>query len=129
MPRHNPPKQPGVAARFIPRDRALNLAENARVVLERRYLAKDDAGTPIETPEQLFRRVADNIAQAEALYGQHATGNKQQGAVAGSSSRRRPALSSADGEEAPNAGSPSPRRERGLGGEEAVPRGWEARIA
>ena len=46
----------------------LLLAENARVVLERRYLAKDDAGQPIETPEQLFRRVADNIAQAERLY-------------------------------------------------------------
>jgi ribonucleoside-diphosphate reductase alpha chain len=46
----------------------LNLAENARVVLERRYLAKDDSGTPIETPEQLFRRVAENIAQAEEHY-------------------------------------------------------------
>ncbi len=46
----------------------LLLAENARVVLERRYLAKDDTGQPIETPEQLFRRVANNIAQAERLY-------------------------------------------------------------
>jgi len=47
----------------------LELSENARIVLERRYLAKDDEGNVIETPEQLFRRVAGNIAQAEARYG------------------------------------------------------------
>ena len=35
---------------------------NARIVLERRYLAKDDNGNLAETPEQLFRRVADNLA-------------------------------------------------------------------
>ena len=51
-----------------PASKALKLSDNARVVLERRYLAKDDAGNPIETPEQLFRRVADNIAQAEEAY-------------------------------------------------------------
>jgi len=50
-------------------DAPLKLAENARIVLERRYLAKDDAGNLIETPEQLFRRVAHNLAQAERLYG------------------------------------------------------------
>jgi ribonucleoside-diphosphate reductase alpha chain len=44
------------------------LAENARVVLERRYLAKDDTGKPVETPEQLISRVAHNIAQAEPGY-------------------------------------------------------------
>jgi ribonucleoside-diphosphate reductase alpha chain len=38
------------------------------VVLERRYLAKDSAGAPAETPGQMFRRVAHNIAQAERLY-------------------------------------------------------------
>jgi ribonucleoside-diphosphate reductase alpha chain len=47
----------------------LQLSDNARVVLERRYLARDDAGQLLETPEQLFRRVAHNVAQAEALYG------------------------------------------------------------
>src|SRR3990172_1151294 len=47
---------------------ALQLSDNARVVLERRYLAKDDAGRPVETPEEMFRRVAHNIAQAELLY-------------------------------------------------------------
>ncbi|MCH8346549.1 MAG: adenosylcobalamin-dependent ribonucleoside-diphosphate reductase, partial [Chloroflexi bacterium] len=44
------------------------LADNARVVLERRYLAKDSEGRPVETPEEMFRRVAHNIAQAELLY-------------------------------------------------------------
>jgi ribonucleoside-diphosphate reductase alpha chain len=44
---------------------SLQLSDNARVVLERRYLAKDDGGNPIETPEGLLRRVAHNIAQAE----------------------------------------------------------------
>jgi ribonucleoside-diphosphate reductase alpha chain len=44
------------------------LSDNARLVLERRYLARDDSGAPVETPEQLFRRVAHNIAQAEAGY-------------------------------------------------------------
>ena len=44
------------------------LSENARLVLERRYLARDDRGQPLETPEQLFARVAHNIAQAEVIY-------------------------------------------------------------
>ncbi|TET95393.1 MAG: adenosylcobalamin-dependent ribonucleoside-diphosphate reductase, partial [Dehalococcoidia bacterium] len=44
------------------------LSDNARVVLERRYLAKDAEGRPTETPEEMFRRVAHNIAQAELLY-------------------------------------------------------------
>jgi len=47
----------------------LNLSENARIVLERRYLAKDDSGDLSETPEELFRRVARNLAQAERRYG------------------------------------------------------------
>jgi ribonucleoside-diphosphate reductase alpha chain len=38
-------------------------------VLERRYLAKDPAGRLSETPEQLFRRVAHNVALAEERYG------------------------------------------------------------
>ena len=44
------------------------LSDNARLVLERRYLARDDHGHPLETPEQLFARVARNIAQAELIY-------------------------------------------------------------
>jgi ribonucleoside-diphosphate reductase alpha chain len=47
----------------------VELAENARTVLERRYLAKDSQGEIVETPEGLFRRVAHNLAQAELNYG------------------------------------------------------------
>jgi ribonucleoside-diphosphate reductase alpha chain len=47
----------------------LPLAANARVVLERRYLARDERGRLIEKPEDLFRRVAHNIALAEKSYG------------------------------------------------------------
>ncbi|HXH22757.1 MAG TPA: vitamin B12-dependent ribonucleotide reductase [Dehalococcoidia bacterium] len=46
----------------------MRLSDNARTVLERRYLAKDESGRVIETPEDLFRRVAANIAQAERQY-------------------------------------------------------------
>ena len=41
------------------------LSENARAVLERRYLLRDDAGTLLEGPEELFRRVARAVARAE----------------------------------------------------------------
>jgi len=44
------------------------LSSNALTVLRRRYLPKNAAGKPIETPDRLFRRVADNIAEAERLY-------------------------------------------------------------
>ncbi|MEE8483237.1 MAG: vitamin B12-dependent ribonucleotide reductase [Nitrospinota bacterium] len=44
------------------------LAENAIKVLERRYLAKDENGHVIESPTQMFRRVARNIAQPDAIY-------------------------------------------------------------
>lgn len=49
--------------------RRLQLGENARVVLERRYLVKDADGNVIEQPEDLFARVAGNIAEAERLHG------------------------------------------------------------
>lgn len=45
------------------------LSENARVVLVKRYLKRDAEGEPLEGPEDLFRRVADNIAQAEEKFG------------------------------------------------------------
>lgn len=39
-------------------------------ILPARYLRKDDNGDIIETPEQMFERVADNVATAEYLYAQ-----------------------------------------------------------
>ncbi len=47
----------------------LKLGNNAIEVLKRRYLKKDEEGKIIETPEELFRRVATAIAQIDALYG------------------------------------------------------------
>ncbi len=40
----------------------LQLTENSLTVLRRRYLAKDDKGRVIETPEHLFVRVAKSVA-------------------------------------------------------------------
>jgi ribonucleoside-diphosphate reductase alpha chain len=45
------------------------LSENAMKVLQSRYLIKDHEGKCIETPAQLFSRVASLIAEAEARYG------------------------------------------------------------
>ena len=42
---------------------------NSRAVLERRYLAKDREGNVLEDPDQMFHRVAHNLAQADRLYG------------------------------------------------------------
>src|SRR5687768_16997027 len=55
---------------ILPDDLPLaDLSENARIVLARRYLKKDDRGRPIEEPEQMFWRVARVIAQEDAKYG------------------------------------------------------------
>ncbi len=47
----------------------MHLSENARRVLEARYLRRDTAGRIHETPEQLFARVARAVAHAELLLG------------------------------------------------------------
>ena len=47
----------------------LSLSPNAVTVLEKRYLVKDDAGRPVERPEDLFWRVARTIAAADSAYG------------------------------------------------------------
>uniref|UniRef100_A0A7C3WLB5 Vitamin B12-dependent ribonucleotide reductase n=1 Tax=Desulfobacca acetoxidans TaxID=60893 RepID=A0A7C3WLB5_9BACT len=41
----------------------------AQRVLEERYLRRDPEGRVVETPEELFRRVARGVAAAEARYG------------------------------------------------------------
>jgi ribonucleoside-diphosphate reductase alpha chain len=45
------------------------LSQNARTVLEKRYLVKDKSGKPVETPEDMFWRVATTIAEADRKYG------------------------------------------------------------
>lgn len=44
---------------------------NALRVLQERYLLKNDHGEIIESPEQLFRRVAKNVAKADKKYGEN----------------------------------------------------------
>ncbi|MEZ0335198.1 MAG: vitamin B12-dependent ribonucleotide reductase [Gemmatimonadales bacterium] len=51
-----------------PRD-AVRLSSNAITVLEKRYLVKDEAGKPVETPSDLFWRVASTVAGADRRYG------------------------------------------------------------
>ncbi|MCA9829840.1 MAG: vitamin B12-dependent ribonucleotide reductase [Dehalococcoidia bacterium] len=45
------------------------LSENAYVVMERRITARNDQGDSIETPDECFRRVAKNLAEAELRFG------------------------------------------------------------
>ena len=47
----------------------IDLNENAQIVLEKRYLKRDSDGNVIETPSQMFLRVAKAIAKPETLYG------------------------------------------------------------
>lgn len=50
----------------------LNLSDNAMKVLERRYLKKDQDGNVVETPNDLFLRVAKSIAIADLIYDSNA---------------------------------------------------------
>lgn len=47
----------------------MNLSKNAITVLEKRYLTRDEKGTPLEKPIDLFKRVAKSVAKAEENYG------------------------------------------------------------
>ncbi|BAZ96840.1 ribonucleoside-diphosphate reductase [Dehalococcoides mccartyi] len=46
----------------------MKLSQNARIVLEKRYLKRDGDGNIAESPEDMFRRVADTVAAAENAY-------------------------------------------------------------
>lgn len=51
------------------RKQKVSLSPNAITVLEKRYLKKSIDGKPIETPEDLFSRVAKTIADADKKFG------------------------------------------------------------
>ncbi len=55
----------------------MNLSENARIVLERRYLKKDKNGV-CESVEDMLWRVAKTIAQQDSVYGGEAEKTAQQ---------------------------------------------------
>lgn len=47
---------------------SLKLSENSLRVLEKRYLKKDENGKVVETPQEMFTRVAKTIAAADRIY-------------------------------------------------------------
>ena len=54
----------------IPKDLPdIDLTDNSRQVLERRYLRRGEAGNPIETIPEMFWRVAYHVAKAEEKWG------------------------------------------------------------
>ena len=50
-------------------NKEINLSENAKKVLEKRYLKRDIKGNVMETPKELFERVAFTIADADKTFG------------------------------------------------------------
>lgn len=50
-------------------DNKIILTKNALKVLEKRYLKRDKNGNCIETPQDMFRRVADTIASGDLEFG------------------------------------------------------------
>ncbi len=52
---------------------SVHLSAPAIAVLEKRYLKKDPRGQIVESPQEMFWRVARNIAEAERFYGSSAS--------------------------------------------------------
>ncbi len=50
---------------YFGKDNSLELSENALTVLKKRYLKRDSLGNIIETPEEMFRRVAKHVSSCE----------------------------------------------------------------
>ena len=54
---------------LLGKDTNIKISLNSLAILKGRYLLKDPAGNIIETPEELFNRVCENIALADSKYG------------------------------------------------------------
>ena len=64
-----PQKQNGAGKTISKTARPIvEISENARRVLEKRYLRKDLDGTPVESVEDMFWRVSANIAEADRFF-------------------------------------------------------------
>ncbi len=48
-----------------------DLTQQAITILEKRYLKRNAEGRVVESPEEMFWRVAENVSEAERLYGHH----------------------------------------------------------
>lgn len=62
---------------MVVEENKLVLSENAIKVLEKRYLKRDKDGNCIETPADMFRRVADTLASADSKFGKSEAEIKQ----------------------------------------------------
>lgn len=60
--------KPDILDRLSQTPKEIHLNQNALTVLKKRYLFKNENGDVIETPEQMFRRVAGYIAKADDNY-------------------------------------------------------------
>jgi ribonucleoside-diphosphate reductase alpha chain len=61
--------QPGLDGHLPRRSQPILLSENARTVLEKRYLRKGPDGQPAESIEEMFWRVAWHVAAPQPSYG------------------------------------------------------------
>ena len=65
-----PTEEPFIFDDRLPEDLPIpELTENARIILEKRYLKKDGQGETVEAPEVMFWRVAHTIAKEDARFG------------------------------------------------------------
>lgn len=65
-----PPRNGLLPTPPVPQDLAsIDLSDNARQVLLRRYVRRDKEGKPAETIEEMFWRVAYHVAASEAVWG------------------------------------------------------------
>ncbi|MFB3765408.1 MAG: adenosylcobalamin-dependent ribonucleoside-diphosphate reductase [Methanotrichaceae archaeon] len=65
------------AKRYLGVEDDLKLSVNAIEVLKKRYLQRDEKGDVIETPGELFNRVAAYVSKAESKYGRDAGFSRQ----------------------------------------------------
>jgi ribonucleoside-diphosphate reductase alpha chain len=69
-PSPSPSAEPWIFDDRVPDDLPRSeLSDNARLVLARRYLKKDEDGNPVEEPETMFWRVARVIAEEDRQHG------------------------------------------------------------
>jgi len=54
------------------------LTVNALEVLKKRYLLRNEEGKIIENPDQMFRRVAENVADIDGMYGEDSKKSEEQ---------------------------------------------------
>ena len=77
MHRESPPKEQEhglLPTPLLPEDiREVDLIENARKVLTRRYVRRSKEGHPAETVEEMFWRVAYHVAKIEGIWGNDVT--------------------------------------------------------